>query len=98
MAHRFVARASVGTPPGSPHDAPVASHAPGFFVPDVSGVARGVVVNTVFPLQHFEVSLDGQESFVGALVGVLVLQPKLVDLLAMTFPPLASSSCKACST
>ena len=52
MAHRFLARASLGTPRGGPHAAPAPGHArdrasspgtPGFSVPDGSGArsARG---------------------------------------------------------
>ena len=60
--------------------------------------AAPVVVTTAFPRRKYEVSLERQESFVGALVGlfqaqlegvlvgVLVLQYQLADLLAMTFP------------
>ena len=60
--------------------------------------AAPVVVTTAVPWRSYEVSLEGQESSVGALVGlfqaqlegvlvgVLVLQQQLADPLAMTLP------------
>ena len=98
MAHRFVARASLGTPRGSLHGAPAAGPSPGFSVPDGSGGAlfqRGVSQGSGVVRVSSGGSLPGAAR--GRSSGWLVLQPKLVDLLVVTLR-LASSSCKACST